>query len=137
MHTPKSQQQPPPQTQTQPEDPGAAATAPSDAVDSEARIAEEIARMVWGFVNAAGGLVEELDTEVSAAEHLPLSSLLPRRGLGHDRSCLSICNMMLTMYRLLLQDELKLLRVRTKKQELVIVPDPRYLLIVIHETPAA
>lgn len=35
------------------------------------------------------------------------------------------------------QDELKLLRVRTKKQELVIVPDARYLLIVIHETPAA
>lgn len=37
----------------------------------------------------------------------------------------------------LLQDELKLLRVRTKKQELVIVPDTKYLLIVIHETPAA
>lgn len=36
-----------------------------------------------------------------------------------------------------IQDELKLLRVRTKKQELVIVPDVKYLLIVIHETPAA
>lgn len=36
-----------------------------------------------------------------------------------------------------LQDELKLLRLRTKKQELVIVPDAKYLLIVIHETPAA
>ncbi|KKY38745.1 hypothetical protein UCDDA912_g01275 [Diaporthe ampelina] len=34
-------------------------------------------------------------------------------------------------------DELKLLRVRTKKQELVIVPDAKYLLIVIHETPTA
>lgn len=32
------------------------------------------------------------------------------------------------------QDELRLLRLRTKKQELVIVPDPKYLLIVIHET---
>ncbi|KAH8838295.1 hypothetical protein MCOR27_002668 [Pyricularia oryzae] len=32
------------------------------------------------------------------------------------------------------EDELRLLRLRTKKQELVIVPDPKYLLIVIHET---
>jgi len=35
------------------------------------------------------------------------------------------------------QDELKLLRLRTKKQELVIVPDSKYLLIVIHDTPPA
>lgn len=35
------------------------------------------------------------------------------------------------------EDELRLLRLRTKKQELVIVPDPKYLLIVIHDTPAA
>ncbi|CAI4211127.1 unnamed protein product [Parascedosporium putredinis] len=35
------------------------------------------------------------------------------------------------------QDELKLLRLRTKKQELVIVPDPKYLLIVVHDTPPA
>ncbi|KAL1891753.1 hypothetical protein Sste5346_007503 [Sporothrix stenoceras] len=35
------------------------------------------------------------------------------------------------------EDELKLLRLRTKKQELVIVPDPKYLLIVIHDTPPA
>ncbi|KAH0438947.1 hypothetical protein CcaCcLH18_03093 [Colletotrichum camelliae] len=34
-------------------------------------------------------------------------------------------------------DELKLLRLRTKKQELVIVPDPKYLLIVVHDTPPA
>ncbi|KAI9904110.1 hypothetical protein N3K66_000639 [Trichothecium roseum] len=32
-------------------------------------------------------------------------------------------------------DELKLLRLRTKKQEIVIVPDPKYLLTVIHDTP--
>lgn len=34
------------------------------------------------------------------------------------------------------QDEMKLLRLRTKKYELVIVPDAKYLLIVVHETPA-
>ncbi|OCK78147.1 hypothetical protein K432DRAFT_406711 [Lepidopterella palustris CBS 459.81] len=32
-------------------------------------------------------------------------------------------------------DELKLLRLRTKKNELVIVPDSKFLLIVIHDTP--
>ncbi|CAK7270270.1 hypothetical protein SEPCBS119000_004003 [Sporothrix epigloea] len=35
------------------------------------------------------------------------------------------------------EDELRLLRLRTKKQEIVVVPDPKYLLIVIHDTPPA
>ncbi|KAK4229055.1 hypothetical protein QBC38DRAFT_453681 [Podospora fimiseda] len=35
------------------------------------------------------------------------------------------------------EDEVKLLRLRTKKQELVIVPDAKYLLIVVHDTPPA
>ncbi|KXL47357.1 hypothetical protein M433DRAFT_1192 [Acidomyces richmondensis BFW] len=34
-------------------------------------------------------------------------------------------------------DEAKLLRLRTKKNELVIVPDMRFLLVVIHDTPPA
>ncbi|KAF3907375.1 hypothetical protein ABW21_db0205917 [Orbilia brochopaga] len=34
-------------------------------------------------------------------------------------------------------DALKLLRVRTKVHELCIVPDPKFLLIVIHDTPPA
>ncbi|KAL2161253.1 hypothetical protein VTH06DRAFT_8473 [Thermothelomyces fergusii] len=34
------------------------------------------------------------------------------------------------------EDELKLLRLRTKKQEFVIVPDAKYLLIAVHETSA-
>ncbi|KAI9855937.1 MAG: hypothetical protein M1824_005742 [Vezdaea acicularis] len=34
-------------------------------------------------------------------------------------------------------DELKLLRVRTKRFECVIVPDSKFLLVVIHDTPAA
>ncbi|KAF3768718.1 hypothetical protein M406DRAFT_71701 [Cryphonectria parasitica EP155] len=88
----QSQQQ---QAQAQSDDSSAAAAA--SVIDSETQGAEELAKMVWGFVNVAGGLVEGLDTE----------------------------------------DELRLLRVRTKKQELVIVPDAKYLLIVIYETPAA
>lgn len=35
------------------------------------------------------------------------------------------------------QDELKLLRLRTKKQELVIVPELKYILVVVHDTPPA
>ncbi|EWG39474.1 hypothetical protein FVEG_02286 [Fusarium verticillioides 7600] len=35
------------------------------------------------------------------------------------------------------EDELKLLRLRTRKQELVIVPDPKYLLVVVRDTPPA
>ncbi|KAF1962727.1 hypothetical protein CC80DRAFT_512077 [Byssothecium circinans] len=35
------------------------------------------------------------------------------------------------------EDEIKLLRLRTKKNELVIVPDPRFILVVVHDTPPA
>ncbi|ATZ53701.1 hypothetical protein BCIN_09g04910 [Botrytis cinerea B05.10] len=35
------------------------------------------------------------------------------------------------------EDEVKLLRLRTKKHELVIVPDTKYILVVVHETPPA
>ncbi|KAG6367295.1 hypothetical protein INS49_001482 [Diaporthe citri] len=77
--------------------PASSGSAVAAGTGSETQGAEELASMVWAFVNTAGGLVRGLDTE----------------------------------------DELKLLRVRTKKQELVIVPDAKYLLIVIHETPAA
>lgn len=34
-------------------------------------------------------------------------------------------------------DEVKLLRLRTKKNELVIVPDAKFLLVVVHDTPPA
>lgn len=34
-------------------------------------------------------------------------------------------------------DEAKLLRLRTKKNEIVVVPDPKFLLVVIHDTPPA
>ena len=42
---------------------------------------------------------------------------------------------MLTCLRF--KDELKLLRLRTKKQELVVVPETKYILVVIHDTPPA
>ncbi|KND87395.1 hypothetical protein TOPH_07999 [Tolypocladium ophioglossoides CBS 100239] len=35
------------------------------------------------------------------------------------------------------EDELRLLRLRTKKQEIVIVPDSKYILAVVHDTPPA
>lgn len=35
------------------------------------------------------------------------------------------------------EDELKLLRLRTKKQELVIVPEAKYIMVVVHDTPRA
>jgi dynein light chain roadblock-type len=76
--------------------------------------AEDVAKMVWGFVNSAGDMVKGLDGD----------------------------------------DEMKLVRLRTRKHELVIVPgrlvrlvserdelltdvDAKYLLVVIHETPPA
>ncbi|KAL1619042.1 hypothetical protein SLS54_006894 [Diplodia seriata] len=59
------------------------------------RSAEDVARMVHSFVEAAGELVKNLEEE----------------------------------------DEVKLLRLRTKKNELVIVPDPRFMIVVVHDTP--
>jgi len=35
------------------------------------------------------------------------------------------------------EDELRLLRVRTKKNELVVVPSAKYLLVIVHDTPPA
>ena len=36
----------------------------------------------------------------------------------------------------MIQDELKLLRVRTKKHEIVIVPDAKFIFVVVHEISA-
>ncbi|KAH8684295.1 hypothetical protein BGZ60DRAFT_163323 [Tricladium varicosporioides] len=58
---------------------------------------DEFAQMIWNFVNTAGGLVHDLDSE----------------------------------------DDMKLLRLRTKKNELVIVPDTKYIFVVVHDTPPA
>ncbi|KAI9737878.1 MAG: hypothetical protein M1834_009248 [Cirrosporium novae-zelandiae] len=60
------------------------------------KTAEDVAKMVWGFMASAGEFVQELDEE----------------------------------------EEVKLLRLRTKRNEIVIVPDSRFLLVVIHDTPS-
>lgn len=86
---------------------------------TESQAVEELAGMVWNFVNAAGGLVQDLDSEVGNSGAF---SNIHGRQEGTN---------------LCLQDELKLLRLRTKRQELVIVPDPKYLLVVVHDTPPA
>jgi hypothetical protein len=80
---------------------------------------EELASMVWNFVSAAGSLVQELDTEVCR--------VFP---------CVVWCRPTSMLTDTNLQDEVKLLRLRTKKQEFVIVPDAKYLLIVVHDTSA-
>lgn len=77
--------------------------------------AEELASMVWNFVNTAGSFAQALDTEVRR-KRVPHRSLSPAD---------------------ILQDEVKLLRLRTKKQEFVIVPDTKYLLVVVHDTSSA
>ncbi|KAL1875129.1 hypothetical protein VTK73DRAFT_10266 [Phialemonium thermophilum] len=73
------------------------AAAGASAAGDERQGAEELAALVWNFVRAAGGLVQDLDAD----------------------------------------DELKLLRLRTKKQELVIVPHTKFLLVAVHDTPPA
>jgi hypothetical protein len=91
--------------------------------DSETQAAQELGSMIWGFLSTAGSLVQEIDTEVCISWS---------QGLGLDESCTNR-----TLMCTVLQDELKLLRLRTKKQELVIVPEPKYILVVIHDTPPA
>lgn len=70
--------------------------------------------MVWNYMNATKDLVQGLDEQVRMASH--------DQAITADGE---------------LQDEVKLLRLRTKKYELVIVPDSKYLLVVVHETPSA
>ncbi|KDN61870.1 hypothetical protein CSUB01_03163 [Colletotrichum sublineola] len=82
---------------------------------------EDFAAKVWNWVNASGTLVLDLDTEVR----------------GHGPLTVTTCQKLGWSADHWEQDELKLLRLRTKKQELVIVPDPKYLLIVVHDTPPA
>lgn len=75
---------------------------------------DELAGMVWNYMNATKDLVQGLDEQVRMASH--------DQAITADGE---------------LQDEVKLLRLRTKKYELVIVPDSKYLLVVVHETPSA
>ena len=62
------------------------------------RNAEEVARLVWTFVQSVGELVEGLNGEY---------------------------------------DEAKLVRIRTKRNEVVVVPDKAFLAVVVHDTAPA
>ena len=62
------------------------------------RHAEEVAHLVWTFVQAAGNMVEGMNGE---------------------------------------GDEAKLVRLRTKRNEVVVVGEGAYLLVVVHETAPA
>lgn len=79
---------------------------------------EEFAAMISKFVHTSGGLVQDLDTEVRT-QYLKLDSF----------NCRIHANRW--------QDDVKLLRLRTKKHELVIVPDAKYIFVVVHDTPPA
>ncbi|KID89513.1 Dynein light chain-related protein [Metarhizium guizhouense ARSEF 977] len=82
---------------------------------SESQGVEDFAAMIWNFVKTSGNLVQEVDSEVA----LPILDANRILGLISE------------------QDEMRLLRLRTKKQEIVIVPDAKYILTVIHDTPSA
>ncbi|KAH0596771.1 hypothetical protein MHUMG1_05079 [Metarhizium humberi] len=82
---------------------------------SESQGVEDFAAMIWNFVKTSGNLVQEVDSEVT----LPILDANRILGLISE------------------QDEMRLLRLRTKKQEIVIVPDAKYVLTVIHDTPSA
>lgn len=71
--------------------------------------------MIWNFANSSGQLVENIDSDVR--KH--------------------ITRMVSFLMLIFMQDELRLLRLRTKKQEIAIVLDQNYLLTVIHDIPQA
>lgn len=93
------------------------------AEESESKGLEDFAALIWNYVNSSEHLVQELDGEVSSSGWGSLACIAGRG------KCLAD-----SVPR---QDGLKLLRLRTKKQEIVIVPDAKYLLTVVHDTPPA
>lgn len=46
---------------------------PAEQGEGDGNGAEEYARLVWGWVNASGGLARDLDAEVGASHGLPLT----------------------------------------------------------------
>lgn len=95
---PALQQSPSPSTTTQKQEDSTDGSSSNNknSANSETQGAEELAGMVWGFVNAAGGLVEGLDTEVSlpflAHAFSCLANLYEGGKWPHDRlGCLPAC----------------------------------------------
>lgn len=84
--------------------------------DSESKGVEDFAAMAWSFVATSDQLVQGVDAEVGPR----LADYPAEEGMTDAE-----------------QDEVRLLRLRTKKQEIVVVPDAKYLLTVVHDTPSA
>ncbi|KAH8882737.1 hypothetical protein GQ53DRAFT_665498, partial [Thozetella sp. PMI_491] len=105
-----------------------------------------------GAVMKTSGQVSSVRTEKTPSSSLPSQSTNsfsgeasvappPSENQGAEELAAMVWNFVGTAGSLVeeldAEDELKLLRLRTKKQELVIVPDAKYLLIVVHDTPPA
>ncbi|CZR51616.1 uncharacterized protein PAC_01493 [Phialocephala subalpina] len=73
----------------------------------------EFAKMVWQYVNVTGQMVMDMDSDVRT-QYLYTRDKYRRLTQG-------------------IQDDLKLLRLRTKKHELVIVPDSKFIFVVVHD----
>jgi len=88
--------------------------------------ATEYAGLVWKWVKASEELVGELgrvDEAVSTTGSAGVDGVVERGGAEKKEGRE--------------EEDLRLLRLRTKRRELVIVPDPKYILIVFHDTPPA
>ncbi|KZF20885.1 hypothetical protein L228DRAFT_270152 [Xylona heveae TC161] len=87
--------------------------------------AEEVARKVWSFLSAAGGLARDLLIHNEGDGEQDRDSTINGyvRGQSEQRGAAL--------------DDVKLLRLRTKNNEIVIIPDKKFLLVVIHATPTA
>ncbi|KAI9755321.1 MAG: hypothetical protein M4579_004323 [Chaenotheca gracillima] len=107
----------------------------ADGVPAGMTSAEELAGKVWAFVNAAGGLAVGLNGEESRRRDLEreggFGGVAAEAGLDADGSGDGAGAAAKGA------DEVKLLRLRTRRNEIVIVPDAKFLLVVIHDTPPA
>lgn len=83
--------------------------------ENQSKGLEDFGSMIWNFANSSGHLVENIDSDVRLQAMRNVSPPI----------------------LIFMQDELRLLRLRTKKQEIAIVLDQNYLLTVIHDTPQA
>ena len=89
--------------------------------------AQELARLVFSFVSNAGSLALNLSLHGQSRAAFngeiagrPTTASTESESLRENNG----------------NDEVKLLRLRTRKNELVIVPDKGFLLVVVHATPA-
>ncbi|KAL2183374.1 hypothetical protein L209DRAFT_758955 [Thermothelomyces heterothallicus CBS 203.75] len=101
-----------------------------------------------GAILKTSGQVGSIRTTKPSSASVPASGSFNKEddgsGAKHDQGAEELASMIWNfvstagdlVHELDTEDELKLLRLRTKKQEFVIVPDAKYLLIAVHETSA-